>query len=104
MAAQLSTLSSGLKVVAGKIMDISMFSNKLWDSIRDKAGEPTSIKQEGKAFYYYRNAKTANGDNAIALAEGGTFGTYADTAGITLKWPMVTLSSMLQTRLFRPVA
>ena len=96
MAAQLSTLSSGLKVVAGKIMDISMFSNKLWDSIRDKAGEPTSIKQEGKAFYYYRNAKTANGDNAIALAEGGTFGTYADTAGITLKWPMVTLSSMLQ--------
>jgi len=96
MAASLSTLSAGLKVIAGKIMDISMFGNKLWDSIRDKAGEPTSIKQEGRAFYYYRNAKTANGDNAGALAEGGTFGTYADTAGITLKWPMVTIASMLQ--------
>ena len=95
-AADLLVLSGGLKVAAGKIMDISMLGDKLWNSVRDKAGEPTNIKREGNAFYYYRNAKTSNGDNAGALAEGGTFGTYDPTLGVTMKWPMVTIASMLQ--------
>jgi hypothetical protein len=94
-AASLSTLSAILKTYSGKIMDVSMFSDKLWQTIKGNT-EQTAFKQEGNAFYYHRPAKTSNGDNAGPLAEGGTWPTYDPTLGIDMKWPCTTIGSVLQ--------
>lgn len=77
-------------------MDITYGDDEFLKYLKALAGEVGKISGGGKSqpYYYSRTVRTKVGDNAGALADGGSFGTYDAGASDLIKFPCVDLVSM----------
>ena len=87
-----STYNSGLRVIGGDLVDAALHENLVYEMIKDKAsGSPQSVKKEGKAYYFYHNVKTANGNSGRNVVETGNRPIFYPMTMVPAKWALMCL-------------
>lgn len=92
----LSSRSNALKAIEGDVMDITYGDDEFLKHLKALTGDLGRISggKKGQPYYYARPVRTKVGDNAGAIADGGSFGVYDAGAADLIQYPCVNLASM----------
>ena len=86
-----STYNTALRVVGGELVNTTLHENLVYELIKDKTAEPQNVKKENKAFYWYHNVKTGNGNSGRNISETGNRPTFYPATLVPAKWALKLL-------------